>query len=158
MAEEAFVRIRADVSEAVEGFRQVQREADRLQVSVKQIALGFSGVVTAGMALYSNYARIRNAQMALVSASKELHETQITIAEYRKRLSEVTERYGADSLEAALILERLRAQEEMLVYKEMALQKAHEDLATAYITTAATPRMAHPNGPDKACVTAKALL
>ena len=139
MAEEVLTaKIRADVSEAVEGFRQVKREADRLQVSVKQIAVGFSGVVTAGMALYSNYARIRDAQMALVSATKELHETEITLAEYRKRLSEVTERYGADSLEAMFIMERIRAQEEMLTYKEMALKKAHEELATAYITTAAT--------------------
>jgi len=139
VAEEVLTaKIRADVSEAVEGFRQVQREADRLQVSVKQIAVGFSGVVTSGMALYSNYARIRDAQMALVSATKELHETEITLAEYRKRLSEVTERYGADSLEAMLVMERIRTTEEMLTYKEMALKKAHEDLATAYITTAAT--------------------
>jgi len=139
VAEEVLTaRIRADVTEAVEGFRQVQREANRLQISIKQIAVGFSGAVTAGIALYSNYARIRNAQMALVSANKELHETQITLAEYRKRLSEVTRRYGADSLETVLIMERIRAQEEMLTYKEMALRKAHEDLATAYLTTAAT--------------------
>ena len=139
MAEEVLTaKIRADVTEAVEGFRQVQREADRLRVSVRQVAVSFSGAVTAGMALYGNYARIRNAQMSLVSATKELHETEITLAEYRKRLSEVTERYGAGSLEAMLVMERIRTTEEMLTYKEMALRKAHEDLATAYITTAAT--------------------
>ena len=136
--EDVRIRVTANVREAVEGLRQVQRESERLRVSVKQIAVGFSGVVTSGMALYSNYARIRNAQMALVSATKELHETEITLAEYRKRLSEVTQRYGADSLEAMLIMERIKTTEEMLTYKEMALQKAHEELATAYITTAAT--------------------
>jgi len=138
LEERLTARIVADTTEAVEGFRRVEREAQRLQASVRQVAFSFSGVVTAGMALYGSFASIRNAQVAVAAAAKEVHESEVTVAEYRRRLAEATRRYGADSQEVALILERIRVNEELLAVKEERLRIAHENVAKAYIYTAAT--------------------
>lgn len=138
MEERLTARIEADVSEAVEGFRQVQREAENLQVSMRQVAVSFGGVVTAGMALYGNYERIRDAEISVASITRDVHRTEVTLATYRNQLAEATQRYGASSQEAQMILERIRVTEESLSIKEERLRIAHESLTKAYIYTAAT--------------------
>lgn len=136
--ERLVVKITADTREAVESFNKVKQEAEKLQVSIKNVATSFSGVVTAGMALYGNYERIRNAQITLSAAAKEVHESEITIAEYRGRLADATQKYGASSQEVAMILQRIRVNEELLAVKEERLRVAHENVTKAYIYTAAT--------------------
>ncbi|MDH5440567.1 MAG: hypothetical protein OEZ48_01350 [Candidatus Bathyarchaeota archaeon] len=70
--EQLTAKITADVSEAVDGFRQVQNETKRLQTSLSQLAYGLSGVVSASMALYRNYEIVRNAQADTSKSAQDL--------------------------------------------------------------------------------------
>ena len=72
MEEQLTARITADVSEAVDGFRQVQEETRRLRGTLGQLAFGFSGVVSAGMALYRNYEMIQKAQADTSKSAQDL--------------------------------------------------------------------------------------
>lgn len=63
MSEEVLTaRITADVSEAIEGFRQVDNEAKRLKVSTMDLVRGFSGLVTSSYSLYRAYDMIARVQ------------------------------------------------------------------------------------------------
>lgn len=73
-------RITADVSEAVEGFRKVKREAADLQSSVKDVARGFAGVATAGYALYRSYDAIYRVQQKVDATQEEITRAYIYAA------------------------------------------------------------------------------
>jgi len=72
MEERLTAKITADVSEAVDGFRQVQNETERLQTSLSQLAFGLSGVVSGGMALYRNYEMVQKAQADTSKSAQNL--------------------------------------------------------------------------------------
>jgi len=131
-------RITADVSEAVEGFRAVQRESEQLKVSVKQVAVSFSGVVTSGMALYGSFERIQHSQYEVAMASKDIHRAEVTLMMLRNNLTDATQRYGTGSREVAEIMERISVTEETLAVKEQRLQMAQQEVAKSYLYMAAT--------------------
>ena len=73
-------RITADVSEAVEGFRQVDREAQSLKASAWDVARGFSGIVTAGYSLYRSYDMIARVQADANATQQEVTKAYLHAA------------------------------------------------------------------------------
>ena len=80
MEEGLTAKITADISEAVEGFKRVKREAVDLQKSVRNVATGFSGVVTAGYALYRSYDAIYRIQQKVGATQEEVAKAYVYAA------------------------------------------------------------------------------
>lgn len=80
MEEVLTARITADVSEAVNGFRQVDAETRRLQASIRSLAMGFTGVFTAGMTLYSAYERVQRVQTDVEATQEEVNKAYFQAA------------------------------------------------------------------------------
>lgn len=81
MSEEVLTaRITADVSEAIEGFRQVDREAKNLKVSVGDIARGFSGLVTSSYSLYRAYDMVAKVQSDAKATQQEITKAYLHAA------------------------------------------------------------------------------
>ena len=123
---------------ASEQFRRVQEDAERLGVSISRLAVKMSGVVTSSLALYGMFERIEGAQIAVAAAMKEVHESQVTIAEYQRRLNRLVAEGKAGTEEYNLVLERIRVNEELLAVKKDRLAMAQRNVTRSYIYAAAT--------------------
>lgn len=123
---------------ASEEFRRVEADARRLGVSMRDLAVGMSGVLTSGIALYGMYYQIESAQIAVAAATKEVHESNVTVAEYQKRLNRLIAEGKTGSEEYSLVVERIRVNEELLAVKKDRLRMAQQDVTRSYIYAAAT--------------------
>lgn len=134
---EVNIAVRAQ-NEASEAFREVQADGERLGVSMTSLAVKVSGVVTAGVALYGMWAQIENAQIAVSAATKEVHESHVTIAEYQRRLNKLIAEGKVGSEEYALLQQRLAVNEELLAVKKDRLAMAQRNVTRSYVVASAT--------------------
>lgn len=125
-------------NQASEVFSQVGEDARRLSFSMKELAVGISGVITAGLSLYGVYYSLENAQIAVAAATKEVHESQVTIAEYQRRLNRLVAEGKVGTEEYNLILERIGVTQELLAVKEDRLRLAQQNVTRSYVYAAAT--------------------
>jgi hypothetical protein len=125
-------------NKASEEFKRVEADARRLSVSIRELAVGMSGVLTSGIALYGMYYQIESAQIAVAAATKEVHESNVTIAEYQRRLNKLIAEGKTGTEEYNLILERVRVNEELLAVKKDRLRMAQQNVTRSYVYAAAT--------------------
>lgn len=119
-------------------FRRVKAESEELQACFSRLAVRISGVASAALGLYGTLHSIERAQVAVASAAKEVHETEVTLAEYQRRLNKLVAEGKVGTEEYGLVLERIAVNEEMLVVKKSRLALAQAEVTRSYIYAAAT--------------------
>ena len=117
---------------------RVIADSERMQVSLTKLATSMSGVVTSGLAMYGMWRSIESAQIAVAAGIKEVHESEVTLAEYHKRLNRLVAEGKAGTEEYNLILQRISVTEELLAVKKDRLAMAQRDVTRSYIYAAAT--------------------
>ena len=117
---------------------RVVADTEKLNISLSSLAVKMSGVVTSGLALYGMWRSVESAQVAVAAATKEVHESEVTLAEYHKRLNKLMAEGKAGTEEYNLILQRISVTEELLAVKKDRLAMAQRDVTRSYIYAAAT--------------------
>lgn len=131
-------RMGASVGNSAEGFTRLEDASRRASVSLTALATKMSGVVTSGLALYSVWRSVESAQIAVAAAQKEVHESEVTLAEYQRRLNRLVAEGRAGTEEYNLILQRISVNEELLAVKKDRLAMAQRDVTRSYVYAAAT--------------------
>jgi hypothetical protein len=119
-------------------FRRIQEDARALGASFRDLAFKMSGVVTSGIALYGIWSRIESAQIAVAAGIKEVNETNVTLAEYQKRLNKLIAEGKTGTEEYNLVLKRISVNQELLAVKQARLAMAQREVTRTYIFAAAT--------------------
>jgi hypothetical protein len=105
---------------------------------MRDLAFKMSGVVTSGIALYGMWTRIESAQIAVAAAIKEVNETNVTLAEYQRRLNKLIAEGKTGTEEYNLVLKRISVNQELLAVKQARLAMAQREVTRSYIFAAAT--------------------
>jgi hypothetical protein len=105
---------------------------------MRDLAFKMSGVVTSGIALYGMWTRIESAQIAVAAAIKEVNETNVTLAEYQRRLNKLIAEGKTGTEEYNLVLKRISVNHELLAVKQARLAMAQREVTRSYIFAAAT--------------------
>jgi hypothetical protein len=90
------------------------------------------------MALYGMWRSIEMAQIAVAAGIKEVNETQVTLAEYQKRLNKLIAEGKTGTEEYNLVLKRISVNQELLAVKQARLADAQREVTRAYISATAT--------------------
>lgn len=119
-------------------FKRVKEDARSLGASFRDLAFKMSGVVTGGIALYGMWTRVESAQIAVAAAIKEVNETNVTLAEYQRRLNKLIAEGKTGTEEYNLVLKRISVNQELLAVKQARLAMAQREVTRSYIFAAAT--------------------
>jgi len=120
-AEELTLKISAEVSEAVEGFKRVEDESRKLQDGMRNLVTGLSGVATSAFALYNAWDNVQDMQVSVSRANLQVQSTLNSLEDAQRRYNATVEKYGADSEQAAAAAKDLQlAQERYSVSVERA--------------------------------------
>ncbi len=131
----ASIEIKSRIGEAA---KETGKATEGISLNMQDLAIKISGVVTSTIALYSMYERIQNAEIALAAATKEVHESEVTLAEYKRRLNRLVEEGKTGTEEYNLIVQRIAVNEELLAVKEDRLTMAQQNVTKSYVYAAAT--------------------
>jgi len=133
-------KVEREVGSLTQGLGKAESQVQSLgkvsTVSLKDVVTGFSGVATAGFALYGTYERIEDASIALDTAEKNVHRTETTLMSLRKRLNDLTAQGKTETEDYRITTEKLSVAEQTLEIQIKKLQQAKEDLNKSYALAA----------------------
>jgi len=133
-------KVEREVGSLTQGLGKAESRVESLgkttTVSLKDVVTGFSGVATAGFALYGTYERIQDASIALDTAEKNVHRTETTLMSLRKRLNDLTAQGKTETEDYRITTEKLSVAEQTLEIQTKKLQQAKEDLNKSYVLAA----------------------
>jgi len=144
-----FERVQASAQESM---GQVEKAAQKVEFTHKQmtaglkgVVTGFSGVATSAMALYGAYDRVQDMQVSVNRANLAVKTSLNSVEDAQRRLNAAIEKHGADSEQAVAAAKDLQlAQERYSVAVERAemiqgnLNEAMVQSAISVIPTAIT--------------------
>lgn len=113
--------VEANVANATQGFAQLGQAAKQTDVNFKQLAVGISGVATAGFSLYQGYVNIQRSQITLDRQNLMLDRSTQTLKTTQEAYNAAIQKYGLTSPEATDAANKLSiAQDAVTVAAERA--------------------------------------
>jgi len=133
-----------ETGKSIEGMGSKAEDTGRkVTSSAKDAAVGFSGMATAGFALYSSLDRVQDMQVAVDRANYMVKVSTNAVEEAQEDYNKAVEKYGADSPEAQKAAENLAlAQEKLQIATDRAkMTQDNQNEAMVAATLTVVPAM-----------------
>lgn len=124
------------VNRAKGGLQGLTQETEKATVNMKKLSFAVFGASLSVTSIIQQNNRFQRQLTEIEAKQVQIARTEASIATQRLRLTKIIEKFGSESEQAAIAVDRLRASEHSLSVKTKELANQNEDLFTMWITFA----------------------
>jgi hypothetical protein len=125
-------------SQITNSTNQVTDATESASASVRDTALGFNNMATAGMGLYMSIERVENSQVMLDRANLNVERSTLAVNNAQDAYNKAVAKFGADSPQAQAALEKLKVAQDALQVSQERQEMAQRNLNNTMMMSALT--------------------